>query len=101
MPDYTDDSFAINRGSSNGRHDDATPLDPVDLLADSDVEAEPNAALVARRIRQIGPSHVLYGSDLSPPGGSIRSGWTIFRDRVPLTAGELRTIAGNVTRFVN
>jgi hypothetical protein len=42
---------------------------------------------------------VLYGSDLSPPGGSIRSGWQIFRDKVPLTAEEMRTIAGNVTRF--
>ncbi|MFL5616872.1 MAG: amidohydrolase family protein [Gemmatimonadaceae bacterium] len=58
-----------------------------------------NAALVARRIRQVGPRRVLYGSDLNPPGGSIRSGWEIFRDRVPLTAEELRTIAGNVTRF--
>jgi predicted TIM-barrel fold metal-dependent hydrolase len=57
------------------------------------------AALVARRIRQVGPRRVLYGSDLSPPGGSIRSGWEIFRDRVPLTADELRTIAGNVTAF--
>lgn len=58
-----------------------------------------NAALVARRIRQVGARRVLYGSDLSPPGGSVRSGWQIFRDRVPLTTDELRTIAGNVTRF--
>jgi hypothetical protein len=57
------------------------------------------AALVAKRIRQVGVRHVLYGSDLDPPGGSIRAGWKIFRDRVPLTAGELRTIAGNVTAF--
>ena len=58
-----------------------------------------NAALVARRIGQVGPGHVLYGSDLGPPGGSIRAGWRIFRDRVPLTADEMRTIAANVTRF--
>jgi predicted TIM-barrel fold metal-dependent hydrolase len=57
------------------------------------------AALVARRARQVGVSRVLYGSDLSPPGGSIRSGWEIFRTRVPLTDAEFRTIAGNVTRF--
>jgi predicted TIM-barrel fold metal-dependent hydrolase len=57
------------------------------------------AALVARRVRQVGASRVLYGSDLSPPGGSIRSGWQIFRGRVPLTDAEFRTIAGNVTRF--
>jgi predicted TIM-barrel fold metal-dependent hydrolase len=58
-----------------------------------------NAALVARRIRQVGPRRVLYGSDLSPPGGSIAAGWKIFRDEVPLTTAEMRTIAGNVTSF--
>jgi predicted TIM-barrel fold metal-dependent hydrolase len=57
------------------------------------------AASVARRVRQVGATRVLYGSDLSPPGGSIRSGWQIFRARVPLTETEFRTIAGNVTRF--
>jgi predicted TIM-barrel fold metal-dependent hydrolase len=57
------------------------------------------AALVAKRIRQVGARRVLYGSDLTPPGGSIRAGWEIFRRRVPLTAEEMRTIAGNVTRF--
>jgi predicted TIM-barrel fold metal-dependent hydrolase len=57
------------------------------------------ASLVATRVRQVGPSRVLYGSDLSPPGGSIRAGWELFRTRVPLTDAELRTIASNVTRF--
>jgi predicted TIM-barrel fold metal-dependent hydrolase len=57
------------------------------------------AALVATRVRQVGAERVLYGSDLNPPGGSIRSGWEIFRDRTPLTDAERRTIAGNVTRF--
>jgi predicted TIM-barrel fold metal-dependent hydrolase len=56
-------------------------------------------ALVARRVRQVGAERVLYGSDLGPPGGSIRAGWEIFRTRTPLTDAELRTIAGNVTRF--
>src|SRR3982751_2368981 len=67
-----------------------------DVATDVTAETSPaNAALVARRIRQVGARHVLYGSDLSPPGGSIRSGWEIFRDKVPLTATELRTIALN------
>ena len=57
------------------------------------------AALVARRIRQVGASRVLYGSDLTPPGGSIRAGWEIFRSKVPLTDAELRQIADNRTRF--
>jgi predicted TIM-barrel fold metal-dependent hydrolase len=58
-----------------------------------------DVALVARRVRQVGAQRVLYGSDLNPPGGSIRAGWEIFRTRTPLTDAELRTIAGNVTRF--
>ena len=58
-----------------------------------------DAALVAQRIRQVGPGRVLYGSDLSPPGGSIRRGWEVFRAKVPLTAAELQQIANNRTRF--
>jgi predicted TIM-barrel fold metal-dependent hydrolase len=61
--------------------------------------APADAALAARRIRQIGPARVLYGSDLSAPGGSIRRGWEIFRTRVPLTPAELQQIANNRTRF--
>lgn len=56
-------------------------------------------ARVALRIRQVGSERVLYGSDLSPPGGSVRRGWETFRDRTPLTPAELRTIAGNIARF--
>ena len=57
------------------------------------------AALVAQRIRQVGTRRVLYGSDLSAPGGSIAKGWEIFRTKVPLTAAELQQIAINRTRF--
>jgi len=68
----------------------------------SNVTAEITPAdreLVAKRIRQVGVKRILYGSDLTPPGVTIRSGWDIFRTHVPLTAAEFRTIAGNVTRF--
>jgi len=52
------------------------------------------------RIRQIGPKHILYGSDTSPPGGSIRAGWEIFRSKVPLTPAEFQTIMQNRLAFV-
>ena len=52
-----------------------------------------DGALIARRMRQIGVTHFLYGSDLSVPGGSIAAGWQIFRARVPLTPAELARIA--------
>jgi predicted TIM-barrel fold metal-dependent hydrolase len=58
-----------------------------------------DAALIAQRVRQIRPGRVLYGSDLTPPGGSIRRGWEIFRTKVPLTAAELQQIASNRARF--
>ena len=58
-----------------------------------------DAALVAQRIRQVGPRRVLYGSDLSAPGGTIGRGWEIFRTKLPLTAEEIQQIANNRTRF--
>ena len=58
-----------------------------------------DAALVAKRIRQVGVKRVLYGSDLTAPGGGIRQGWEIFRTKVPLTATEVQQIAKNRTRF--
>jgi len=65
----------------------------------TDETSPEDAARVAQRVRQLGTRRVLYGSDLSPPGGSIRAGWAIFRDRVPLTDREMRVIAGNLARF--
>lgn len=59
-----------------------------------------DAALVAQRIRELGPRRILYGSDLTAPGGSIARGWEIFRTKIPLTPEELQQIANNRTRFV-
>jgi predicted TIM-barrel fold metal-dependent hydrolase len=53
------------------------------------------AALIVKRIRDVGADRILYGSDLNPPGGSIAKGWEIFRTKLPLTDAELRTIATN------
>jgi len=71
--------------------DVATNVTP-DLPADQ-------AALIVSRLRAIGIDRILYGSDLTPPGGSIGAGWDAFRTRLPLTAAELRTIARNRPRF--
>jgi predicted TIM-barrel fold metal-dependent hydrolase len=72
----------------------------IDVAANVTDDISPaDAALAAQRIRQIGPGRVLYGSDLSPPGGSIRRGWEIFRTRISLTPAELQQIAKNRTRF--
>ncbi|HVE70184.1 MAG TPA: hypothetical protein VNI54_02360 [Thermoanaerobaculia bacterium] len=65
----------------------------------TDEITEADAALVAQRFREVGLGRVLYGSDLSAPGGSIGKGWEIFRTKLPLTAAEIQQIANNRTRF--
>lgn len=82
------------------RHDPVMRNIYFDVATNVTDETSPaEGALIARRLRSVGVSHVLYGSDLSPPGGSVRSGWHIFRTRVPLTAAEFQTIIGNVLPF--
>jgi predicted TIM-barrel fold metal-dependent hydrolase len=57
----------------------------IDVSANVTNEITPaDAALIVQRVRQIGPRRLLYGSDLSAPGGSIAKGWEIFRTRLPL-----------------
>lgn len=72
----------------------------VDVSANVSEELTPaDAALVVQRIRQLGAHRILYGSDLSVPGGTIRRGWEIFRTKLPLTEDELQQIMSNTTRF--
>jgi predicted TIM-barrel fold metal-dependent hydrolase len=100
-PGYPDaDSVMAAFGDAAERNDPSMRNVYFDVATNVTAEATPeNLALVARRIRQVGARRVVYGSDLSPPGGSIKSGWEIFRDKVPLSDDEKRTIAGNVVRF--
>jgi uncharacterized protein len=54
-----------------------------------------NAALLVRRIRQVGAGRVVYGSDAAVEDNlRPRESWTAFR-RLPLTDEEFKTIAGN------
>lgn len=98
-PPQADEVMAVF-GAAAAREDPRMRNIHFDMATVVTAETTPEqAALVASRIRQVGSQRVLYGSDLSPPGGSIRAGWVIFRDRTPLTAAEFGTIAGNRTRF--
>ncbi|MGH7429711.1 MAG: amidohydrolase family protein, partial [Candidatus Methylomirabilaceae bacterium] len=71
----------------------------VTTVADVNISAA-NAALVARRIRQVGVERVLYGSDAAA-GGNLgpREGWAAFR-RLPLTEAEFTRIASNVAPYL-
>lgn len=58
--------------------------------------------IIATRIRQIGASRILFGSDGPAMLGHIapREAWTQFRTRVPLTEEEFETIAKNVAPYL-
>ena len=60
-----------------------------------------DAALIAKRLRQIGLQRILYGSDLGISGNPPpRQAWGAFRGMLPLTDQELRTIAENVASYM-
>ncbi len=60
-----------------------------------------NAALVAKRIRQLGVKRILYGSDAAV-GDNLRprESWATLR-RLPLTESEFKQIARNVTPYLH
>ena len=57
------------------------------------------AALIVRRIRQLGLHRVLYGSDAATVRNSPGEAWAAFK-RLPLTAAEFRAIANNVAPYL-
>ena len=98
-PPQTDEVMSVF-GAAAERHDPHMRNLYFDVATNVAEETTPEqAASVAQRIRQVGVKRVLYGSDLSPPGGSIRNGWEIFKTKVPLSAKEMQQIANNRTGF--
>jgi predicted TIM-barrel fold metal-dependent hydrolase len=60
-----------------------------------------DAALLARRIRQIGPERILFGSDGAWGGNPpLRQAWGAFHGMLPLTEDEFRVIARNVAPYL-
>ena len=56
---------------------------------------------IASRIRQIGVSRILFGSDVSGKGHlEPQAAWQQFRYEVPLTDEEFRTVANNVAPYL-
>jgi predicted TIM-barrel fold metal-dependent hydrolase len=82
------------------RHDPRTRHLWFDIATCVDVNISPaNAALVTKRIRQLGVKRILYGSD-SAVGDNLRprESWAAFR-RLPLTESEFKQIAKNVAPY--
>lgn len=98
-PQQNDEVMAVF-AAAEGRKDPRMANLYFDVAANITADMTPAAAaLAAQRMRLVGMQRVLYGSDLTPPGGSISKGWEIFRTTLPLTALELQQIANNRTRF--
>jgi uncharacterized protein len=72
-----------------------------DVATVADLNISPaDAALVVRRIRQVGVERILYGSDAAA-GDNLRprEGWAAFR-RLPLKEDEFARIASNVAPYL-
>jgi predicted TIM-barrel fold metal-dependent hydrolase len=71
----------------------------VTSVVDRDISPA-NAALVVKRIRQVGVNRILYGSDAAA-GGNLppRENWAAFR-KLPLTDREFEQIARNVAPYL-
>ena len=83
------------------RHDPRTRHLWFDVTTCVDLNISPaNAALVVKRIRQVGVKRILYGSDAAT-GDNLRprEGWAAFR-RLPLTEAEFDQIAKNVAPYL-
>lgn len=83
------------------RHDPRTRRLWFDVATCVDLNISPaNAALVAKRIRQVGVKRILFGSDAAV-GDNLRprESWAAFR-RLPLTAAEFDQIARNVAPYL-
>lgn len=96
-----DDAMAVFAGAVE-QGDPRTSQLWFDVATVVDLNISPaHAALVARRIRQVGVERILYGSDAAT-GDNLRphEGWAAFR-RIPLTKAELARIAGNVAPYLS
>jgi predicted TIM-barrel fold metal-dependent hydrolase len=103
-PGYDDpqaDSVMAVLADAVKKHDPRTKrlLFDVTTVANGDLTPA-QAALIVKRIRQVGVERVLFGSDAAT-GENLRpkESWAAFR-KLPLTKRELRTIASNVAPYL-
>ena len=72
-----------------------------DVATVADMQTNAQLQLLAKRIRQIGPERILYGSDGSFGGRNTPDQeWGTFRGMVPLTDAEFSIIRDNVAPYL-
>lgn len=98
-PGYTDDALAVFAEAIR-KNDPRTKNLYFDVATVAAEQPREVLQKFAGRIRQVGLSRVLYGTDSSPPNPPARVSWGMFRAMVPLTDEEMKTIAGNVAPYL-
>ena len=72
-----------------------------DVATVADLQKHDQLELLAKRIRQIGPQRILYGSDAASGGRNTPDReWGTFRGMVPLTDAEHAVIRDNVAPYL-
>ncbi len=101
-PGYADsaaDSAMSELGQAVAEHRPGTDHLWFDVASIANDVTPDVAAIIVRRIRQVGVNHVLYGSDSAIASNLPRESWAAFC-RLPLTKDELQTIARNVAPYL-
>lgn len=99
-PGWNDDALGVYAEAVAAR-DPRTRNLYFDVATVADEQSLAQLNQLAARIRQIGPSRILYASDTAGPGRNPpRTEWANFRGTVPLSDEEFRVIAGNVAPYL-
>lgn len=99
-PGWDDDALDV-LASAVERGDARTKNLYFDVATVADLQKHEQLELMARRIRQIGPQRILYGSDASFAGRNTPDEeWGRFRGMVPLTDAEFAVIRDNVAPYL-
>lgn len=102
-PGYDDpmaDNAMAELAEAAARRDPRTQQLWFDVASSADANISPaNAALLVKRIRQVGVDRILYGSDAAVADNlRPKAAWEAFR-RLPLTEAEIERIAANVAPY--
>jgi predicted TIM-barrel fold metal-dependent hydrolase len=99
-PGWNDDALGVLADAVQ-RRDPRTKNLYFDVATVADLQKRDQLELLAKRIRQIGPARILYGSDAAFGGRNTPDReWGTFRGMVPLTDAELAVIRENVAPYL-
>lgn len=99
-PGWTDEALQVFVDGVR-RHDPRARNLYFDVATVADLQKPDQLALLATRIRQIGPERVLYGSDSAFGGHNTPDQeWGTFRGMVPLTDAEFAVIRDNLAPYL-